>query len=427
MTRHAFQSAIRALARFVLAGALLCAGCTRAQSPEPVMPATVPIGESFGVQVQSWYVTDADLALIAQTGFGRVRWGISWDKIETRPGVYDWAETDRFFARLRAAGLKSVIILGQGNPIYTGTIAAKGDEIDARTQRPAPPSTQAHIALFARFAAAAAQRYAGEGVIWEIWNEPDLATFWPPYPQPKTYADLAGASCRAIKAADPHATVIGPAGAAMPEAGTGLMSELVRSDAMSCLDAVSGHAYRMKTGRAMLAPETVQADNVRSLAWLKERTGRDIAYDCSEWGYAEPLVTARQQADYPLRAHLSNLLSGVPLTVWYEWKDSRNQPGSAESHYGLLEMNGHEKPGFAALFAVLPKIRDAVVVRRIPSSDMAYLVLVRQPAGDYGLVYWSADSAPTYSLAINGQVTATVTSAPAYRPLGAAVPEITVR
>ncbi len=418
---------------FILAGAAACNAASRsAEASTSAFPETAPIGQTIGVQLKPWHTSDDDLARIHQAGFGLVRWGISWDAVEKSPGVYDWSVPDAFFKRLRANHLRSVIILGQGNPLYTGT-TDNHDKMTGQARQPLPPRRAQDVALFARFAAAAAQRYADDKVVWEIWNEPDLSRFWPPESSPGDYAALASAACVAIKGADSGATVIGPGGAAMPDTvralAPSLLGSLASSPAAACLDAVSAHDYRMHAGQPIPTPESVADDNARSIQWLDANfKARPMPLVCSEWGFAEPLVSARQQADYPLRAALSNLLSHVPVTILYEWKDSnRRDPSNPESHYGLLDYDGGEKDGFQKLDAVLPKISDATLVGRKPvGQDGVYAVVVRQPSGAYGLVYWRTEQARAQALAAGSQ-DLTLSTAPAYADLGGAIPTFTLR
>ena len=408
---------------------IFLAGVSQACAAQTRFAVTDPIGQNFGVQLKPWHTTDADLTQIKALGFGLVRWPIAWDSIEKAPGVYDWSEPDAFFKRLKAAGLRSVIILGRGNPIYSGMVDTAPNLMSKDTASPAAPSDIQEYAVFAAFAAAAAKRYSEYSPIWEIWNEPDLDHFWPPNANPAQYAGLAGAACEAIRRADPNSTVIGPGAAAMPSAGAAIYQTVLGGPAGKCFSALSGHAYRIRKGQAIKTPETVQADNLAARQWLGSHGGGAMTYVCSEWGYAEPLVRAQDQAAYPLRAHLSNLLSGVPLTVWYEWRNSKREPANPESHYGLVDYDGRQKAGAADLAAVLPKIAGATLVRRVAlGNDGRYAVLVRQPAGEYGLVYWTTDAAGSAAHPLQvGSARVNMTALPAYLRLGDQVPLMTLR
>jgi arabinogalactan endo-1,4-beta-galactosidase len=44
--------------------------------------------------------------------------------------------------------------------------------------------------------------------MWQIWNEPNIRTFWPPRPIASTYVALVAAAHKAIKRVDPNAKVV---------------------------------------------------------------------------------------------------------------------------------------------------------------------------------------------------------------------------
>jgi len=67
-----------------------------------------------------------------------------------------------------------------------------------------PPDHQA----WANAAAAEVARYKGRIHVWEIWNEPNLAGFWPSRSS-DSWTDLLRRTYTAIKAVDPTATVLG--------------------------------------------------------------------------------------------------------------------------------------------------------------------------------------------------------------------------
>ena len=64
-------------------------------------------------------------------------------------------------------------------------------------------------AAFARFARAAAARYAHRGVrTWEIWNEENTPGFWRPTPSAAAYVALLDAAAGAIRSVDASAFII---------------------------------------------------------------------------------------------------------------------------------------------------------------------------------------------------------------------------
>ena len=314
-----------------------------------------PIRNSVGVQVQPWYVQSGDLERIEAAGFGVVRWGLSWQQIETSPGVYDWSQSDRFVERLRQTGLRSIIILGFGNAIYSGSASVAPDPAARDATSPVPPGTPEARAAFARFAGEAARRYADMPISWEIWNEPDSSVFWPVSPDFQAYAALANEACRAIKKSAPKAVVVGGAGAALPNAvmeqSGNLYQTLVGSDAARCIDAISGHGYRMGANYNSPDPDSIDSDLGATDRYLYGSLGvpAKMPFYMTEWGFPSSLVDPNLQIAYVMRGTLTNLAHQVGLTVWYEWRDSRLEEENHEAHFGLLTMYGDAKASPAAL------------------------------------------------------------------------------
>src|SRR5262249_15200405 len=111
----------------------------------------------------------------------------------------------------------------------------------------------------------------------------------------------------------------------------------------------------------------------------------------SEWGYTLTKISPEQQAAYAVRAYLANLLSGVPLSIWYEWRDERPGAEDPEAHFGLTELDGKEKPAVASVRAILPHLQGAVIERRMESDKDDYLLLLKQSNGQHALLFWSAE------------------------------------
>src|SRR6185436_14064587 len=103
-------------------------------------------------------------------------------------GRYDFAAYDRLMAGLELHKLRALFILDYGNPLYDNG---------------APPRTDVSRQAFVRWSVAAAKHFAGRGVIWEIYNEPNHSMFWPPRPNAQEYVALALAVGRAFRDAVP--------------------------------------------------------------------------------------------------------------------------------------------------------------------------------------------------------------------------------
>ena len=154
-------------------------------------------------------------------------------------------------------------------------------------------------------------------MLWEIWNEPN-GNFWSPKPDAQQYTALALATAKAIREAEPQATIIGPASSGFPWE---FLETFLKSGVLEYLDAVSVHPYR----NPRKPPETAAAD-YQKLRTMIERYAPASKKDklpilSGEWGYStwKHGVSLETQAAFAARQQLSNLLNGVPLSIWYDW------------------------------------------------------------------------------------------------------------
>ena len=174
------------------------------------------------------------------------------DGIERTKGTYNWAAFDELTANLEKRGMRAIYILDYSNSLYEEPIDSK-DPLTGKEQKGiASPQRPESIAAFARWAAAAAQHFKGSNIIWEIWNEPNIS-FWKPKPDVAQYIALAMATCKAVKAVVPNATIIGPATSEIP---LPFLESFLASGVLKYLDAVSVHPYRNYSK----SPETAVTD-----------------------------------------------------------------------------------------------------------------------------------------------------------------------
>jgi hypothetical protein len=90
---------------------------------------------------------------------------------------------------------------------------------------------------------------------WQIWNEPDLIPNWSDQPFEKDYVHLLRAAHDAVKAADPHATVVL---AGMPNFAWQYLQTLYKDGARPLFDVVAVHPYTAKPSGVILFLEMVR-------------------------------------------------------------------------------------------------------------------------------------------------------------------------
>jgi hypothetical protein len=366
-------------------------------------PLTLP--EGVGVNIHFTTGHERDLDLIAAAGIKIVRMDFGWESTERERGRYNWSTYDTLTKGLEQRGLRPLYILDYSNPLYesrastTNPITGKPESGAVRS-----PQTPESVAAFARWAAAAAKHFQGRRVIWEIWNEPNIS-FWRPKPDVQQYTALAIATAKAVREADPAATVIGPATSEFPWQ---FLETFFQAGALEHLDAVSVHPYRSYSK----GPETALADYERLRKLIGQyapaaKRGK-LPILSGEWGYNTSTkgVSLEKQANFVVRQQLANLLAGVPVSIWYDWKNDGPDPAEGEHNFGLVDKELKPKPAYTAMQNLTRALAGCAITRRVATTNAAEFVLVlNHRDGATKLAVWTTGEAGSTRLKLAGATT----------------------
>jgi len=371
---------------------------------------TIPSGVGVNIHFISGH--EQDLTMISAAGFKWVRQDFFWDRIERQKGQYDWSEFDAFTTALERHGLRPYYILDYSNPLYEKTVISTNPVTGKPEQHTtASPQQPDSVAAFAKWAAAAAEHFRGREVIWEIWNEPNIS-FWKPKPDTAQYTALALATARAIREADPHACIVAPATSGFP---WNFLETVLSSGVLEYLDAVSVHPYRGKR------PETAAADFARLRELIKRHApeGKTIPILSGEWGYSSNTkgVSPETQAAYIARQQLSNLLNGVPISIWYDWKNDGDDPAENEHNFGTVTGALQPKPAYLAIQTLTRELAGyRISQRRDTGNTNDFVLVLTNGIGQTKLAAWTT-GAP-HSVALDSQSSTNLEAAPKYIAVG---------
>ncbi|MCS7303918.1 MAG: cellulase family glycosylhydrolase [Thermoguttaceae bacterium] len=278
--------------------------------PEPVIP------ECLGVNIHFTDPRPGEIEMLAEAGFRWIRMDLSWAATEPRKGQYDFSAYDRLMEVLQKHQLRALLILDYHNRFYDQGLS---------------PYTEEGRQAMARWAAAATQRYQGRGILWEMYNEPNIPQFWKPKPNPEHYILLAKAVGKAIRQVAPKELYIGPA---TSQIDMKFLEACFQGGLLEYWDAVSVHPYRQSP------PETVRPEytKLRTLINKYAPPGKKIPILSGEWGYSAVWKNFNEdkQGKYLARQFLINLLSEVHLSIWYDWHDDGPDPNEPEHHFGTV-------------------------------------------------------------------------------------------
>lgn len=313
----------------------------------------------YGFSPGGWFpdepsaTIEADLDNMVAAGARWLRIDFDWSEIERNEGAYHWHRTDRVIDAASARGLKVLGLIGESpdwaRPAGLGSNAAPTDPAD-----------------YARFAAAATERYQNRGVeAWELWNEPNLAMFWAPRPDPGAYADLVKPAVAAMRAVDPQAVIIsgGLAPAADEPDGSGISPTTFASrmldEGANIFDGYAIHPYSYPA--RPIDPSTAawnpfnNLPSFRDLLQGKGQGGKPI------WltEYGAPTGTSQRavsQAEQSVQ--ITEALATADGWSWagplflYSHRDERNAPGDFQSNFGLRFNDGSPKQAWTDLLTM---------------------------------------------------------------------------
>lgn len=367
--------------RWVLAISVLVMGLRMAPSAAawPDIPASLgPVPDGFGVNIHFTDPRKGEMEMLASAGFKWVRMDFAWAGTERRKGEYDFSAYDRLMSALDAQHIRPIFILDYSNYNYDGGVS---------------PHTDEGREAFARWAAAAATHFKGRGVVWEMYNEPNIG-FWKPKPNVEQYAALALAVGKALREATPDEPYIGPACSTMDFK---FLEACFKAGCLEYWSAVSVHPYRQKD------PETVVADYAKLRELIKQYApaGRQIPIISGEWGYSSgwKKFDEERQAKYLPRELLVNLASGVPISIWYDWHDDGTNPNEPEHHFGTVHHEYHQgatpvyepKPAYTAMKRMADALKGCTFAKRIDlGRDSDWALAFRDAAGER-LAVWTTE------------------------------------
>lgn len=339
--------------------------------PERKFEPAVPAG-FFGINGQGLRplaedgeleLLDANLGEIAAGGVEFVRANIDWPRLEPNaPGpngrAYEFAGLDAWVEALARHGLTwAPAVMGVPTPRWAVDPAAA----KVCGLRAFPARTGDYAALARTLAA----RYGREGDFWEenpdvpyhpvthyeLWNEPNLGSFWCPVPDPVAYAALADGGADAILAIDPDATLVlgglanfhktdvtGPGDARYATAAFLRRMLAARPGLARKLDVIGVHAYGARPAGALrgLARQRAAVD-AAGLA------GKPLAYNEVGWYTrglgATPPVDEDERAEYlaEVTAAVARSECGVVAFAPHTWRTREQDPLDIEDWYGIAD------------------------------------------------------------------------------------------
>ncbi len=351
----------------------------------PLSAADLPglvVPDGLGVNIHFTDPRPGEMEMLAAAGFRWVRMDFAWGGTEREKGKYDFSAYDRLMAALEKHKVRALLILDYSNRHYDDGLSPASDE---------------GRAAFARWAAAAARHFRGRGILWEMYNEPNIKQFWKPKPDVKQYAKLAMEVGKALREATPEELYTGPA---TSQIDFPFLEGCFKAGLLEYWCAVTVHPYRQK------APETAAEEYARLRQMIDKYApkGKEIPILSGEWGYSaawRSFDDAKQGKMLP-RQWLVNLASDVPLSIWYDWHDDGPDPKEAEHHFGTVLHPYHAgrepvydpKPAYLAAKTLTAALGGFAFDKRLAVGGEENHVLQFTKSDERRLVAWTTSPSP---------------------------------
>jgi hypothetical protein len=229
-----------------------------------------------------------ELADIRATGARWVRTDLLWNGVESN-GVYNFTRWDKHFAGLKENGLRSVNILCYNHPDYMS------DEQKAQMVNAWDVSFglygETQINAFLAYVEATVKRYAGQGHIWEFWNEPNINHFWKPTPDPAQFMHVLSMVVKLIRNIAPDEYIAIDASHVNTESPSGMfLEDCIKLGLFDMIDVLFVHPYTTiwNTGSALNAEAAgAQYTHIKKLLAKYMPKGRYIRVFQGECGISE--------------------------------------------------------------------------------------------------------------------------------------------
>jgi hypothetical protein len=315
----------------------------------------------------------------------------TWPYLEPVKGQFNWTRLDAFVAGAQAHGT-TMFWVNHDVPQWA---AADPTTCTTPYNTEICTSMVANIADWDDFCTALVQRYKGQILMYELWNEPDTPDFT------GTLADMVELTqhlYNAVRANDPNALIASPSGL-----DPSWMASYFAAGGPTGVDIVGTHGY-VENFRNQ--PESLEQG--KATAWhpmmLQYGLANKPIWDTEgSWGLDTAAgLDADARAAFLARFYLLHWSAGITKFYWYAWDSST---------WGTLSSSGTPNKAGLAYTQVYNWMTGATMPQACTAQGTVYSCPLTRPNGYNALAVW--DSAKTCTTA-GGCDTSSYTAPPSF-------------
>jgi hypothetical protein len=300
-----------------------------------------------------------------------------WACTNPAPGVFQWQALDLHVARALAGGAEVIYNLGR-TPQWAS--ARPDEESPYGLGQAAEPAEDAY---WRAWVSAVGQRYQGQIRYWEIWNEPNDASFYSGTIQ--KLVSLADQAHEILKAIDPMNQIVSPS----PYSLAYLDAYLAQGGGAS-LDVVGYHFYLSP----QTAPEYLYESYIPNARLILDQHGlldRPLWNTESGW-FAPPPLPKATGVGYLARSFILTWAAGVERYHFYSWD------GAPDAGVALAQPPGYALSSSGVAYAELTGWLVGASMLDLERQGDVWTVQLERPGGSKAHIVWDASGASTFAV-----------------------------
>jgi polysaccharide biosynthesis protein PslG len=297
-----------------------------------------PAPAASGVSVSKFFfgMHDAKPESWPKTTVGSIRlWdaGVSWNQIETSPGVYDWTRLDTLVRTARLHHAEISLVLGQTPSFWVAQPTTQRPSCGSAPTDPfcsrmgTGTSSMPNIDAWKAYVLAVATRYKGLIQSLQVWNEANVPGYWAGTAGQMaqlTYWVKQSVAGTGIKVVSPgfvgrsNTTFISKFFASNPY-GAGAVKSFFDKVALSLYPSAAGtpeSSTETATSPLKVVKKILAKYKVTKPIWNTE-----INYGLAAGGTGKrpPAISSQRQAAYVVRTLLLDADARIERVFWYSW------------------------------------------------------------------------------------------------------------
>jgi len=326
------------------------------------------MNSSFGLSavfVRHWWDSsslDTVKTLTENLGTHWTREDFPWEWIELDSAFNNWDMVAKYDSLIDTA-------LAHGINIYG--ILCEDESQPNWSSGDLAPSTPKHYQDFANYCAFVVGHFGDRIKYWEIWNEPDGATYWPPTPNPYNYTQLLTYAYNAIKTVDSTLQVIG---CAYGGADLNYLIDIFKYGGLGYMDILSFHPYSYDspvTGSTYeISFEYEQIGIIRDSMLYYGEIKPIWASEVGVPTHVGPYGSSEdRQANLLVRIYLLLIAKDIKQISWYDLIDDGTDSTYNEDNFGIVRFDKTPKPAYYAYRNLIQLLSDASFIQEIYIGD----------------------------------------------------------